>query len=84
MLRGLLLLFWRQGVQRPSRTVFWTQLIDILVTKRLILEEYIWLLMLNEHFLDYKETVYGQVTAQLDIAQRRARSDVGRPSVAAR
>jgi len=66
-LGGLLILVWRQGVKRPSRSVFWIQLVDILVKNPLILDEYIWLLMLNEHFLDYKETVYQQVTEQLAI-----------------
>lgn len=84
LLRGLLLLIWRQGVQRPSRVVFWTQLVDILVTKRLVLDEYLWLLMLNEHFLDYKETVYQQVTAQLAIAVTRNHSVSHRQTVAAR
>ena len=65
MLRGLLILAWRQGVKRASRTVFWTQLADILINNPWVADEYIWLLMLNEHFLDYKQTVYQQVIEQL-------------------
>jgi hypothetical protein len=68
LLEGILILFWRQGIKRSSRSVFWTQLANILIKNPLILEEYIWLLMLNEHFIDYKETVFAQVNAQLAFA----------------
>ena len=68
LLGGVLILFWRQGIKRSSRSVFWTQLANILIKNPLILEEYIWLMMLNEHFIDYKETVFAQVNAQLAFA----------------
>ena len=65
---GVLILFWRQGIKRASRSVFWIQLVSILTKNPSILDEYIWLLMLNEHFLDYKETVFAQVEEQLAFA----------------
>jgi len=65
LLGGVLILFWRQGIIRVSRSVFWTQLANILLQNPIILGDYIWLLMLNEHFLDYRETVIEQVNAQL-------------------
>jgi Fe-S oxidoreductase len=65
LLKGVLILIWRQGIKRSSRSVFWQQLADILINNRLILDEYIWLLMLNEHFLDYQQTVRRQVEEQL-------------------
>jgi radical SAM superfamily enzyme YgiQ (UPF0313 family) len=67
LLRGLLILFWRQGVKRPSRGVFWQQLIAIVINHPMILDEYIWLLMLNEHFLDYEATARQQVEQQLAL-----------------
>jgi radical SAM superfamily enzyme YgiQ (UPF0313 family) len=70
LLGGILILLWRQGIKRGSRSVFWAQLAKILIKYPLILEDYIWLLMLNEHFLDYKETAFEQVKAQLAFAQR--------------
>lgn len=66
---GLLTLFWRQGLKRPSRAVFWQQLADILTDHPLILTEYIWLLMLNEHFIDYQQMVVRQVEEQLACAR---------------
>ena len=66
---GLLTLFWRQGFKRSSRSVFWQQLADILTNHPLILAEYIWLLMLNEHFRDYQQTVVRQVQEQLAYAR---------------
>jgi radical SAM superfamily enzyme YgiQ (UPF0313 family) len=69
VLGGLLTLFWRQGFKRSSRSVFWQQLADILTNHPLILAEYIWLLMLNEHFLDYQQTVVRQVQEQLAYAR---------------
>jgi len=69
LLGGVLILFWRQGFKRDSRLIFWTQLAKILTRNPLILDEYIWLLMLNEHFIDYKETVFAQVKGQLAISR---------------
>jgi uncharacterized membrane protein len=69
LLGAVLILFWRQGFKRDSRLIFWTQLAKILTRNPVILDEYIWLLMLNEHFIDYKETVFAQVTGQLAIAR---------------
>jgi radical SAM superfamily enzyme YgiQ (UPF0313 family) len=71
LVRGVLILIWRQGIKRPSRTVFWQQLADILINHPLILDEYIWLLMLNEHFLDYQQTVVQQVQEQLGYSRAR-------------
>ena len=68
LLGGVLILVWRQGIKRASRSVFWTQLANILIKNPSILEEYIWLLMLNEHFIDYKETIFAQVNEQLAFA----------------
>ena len=70
-LGGVLILIWRQGIKRPSRAVFWQQLADILINHPLILDDYLWLLMLNEHFLDYQQTVVQQVEEQLAYSRTR-------------
>jgi hypothetical protein len=64
-LRGLLILFWRQGVRRPSRGRFWRQLAQLLWQRPRALSEYLWLLLIEEHMLRYRQLVHGQVRAQL-------------------
>jgi radical SAM superfamily enzyme YgiQ (UPF0313 family) len=76
LVRGLLIMTWRQGIKRSSRSVFWQQLTDILFNKPWILDEYLWLLMLNEHFIDYEKVVYQQVTEQLAISRTNQSSDI--------
>jgi hypothetical protein len=51
--------------------VFWQQLADILINHPLILDDYLWLMMLNEHFLDYQQTVVQQVEEQLAYSRTR-------------
>jgi len=64
-LRGLLILFWRQGVRRPSRGRFWRQLAQLLWRRPRALAEYLWLLLIEEHMLTYRQVVHAQVRAQL-------------------
>jgi hypothetical protein len=47
--------------------VFWQQLVAIVINHPMILDEYLWLLMLNEHFLDYQATARRQVEQQLAL-----------------
>ena len=82
LLKGVLVMAWRQGFQRPSRSVFWWQLADILIHHPRILDEYLWLLMLNEHFLDYQHTVKEQVHAQLAYSRTRQPQSPARLPVA--
>lgn len=65
-LTGLLTLIWRQGVKRESRWLFWRYLIRMMLERPQLLEEYLRLALLNEHFLDYREVVRDQVAAQLE------------------
>ena len=69
LLPGLLILIWRQGVRRSTRWLFWRQLMGLAINHPKILDEYLWLLMLNEHFLDYQLTVRQQVEQQLEVWQ---------------
>ncbi|WP_216903986.1 B12-binding domain-containing radical SAM protein [Synechococcus sp. CCY 9618] len=64
-LRGVLVLFWRQGLVRPSRWRFWHHLLAVAIRRPWLLDQYLWMLMLNEHFLGYRSLVVDQVTAQL-------------------
>lgn len=74
MLRGLLILIWRQGLRRPSRWRFWRQL-GLLLQRPAALGDALWLLLIEEHMLHYRELVQRQVRAQLasPLLQERAR-----------
>jgi len=65
LMRGVLIICWRQGVVRETRWVFWRRLLQICLNHPQVLDEYLWLLMLNEHFSDYQAVVRKQVEQQL-------------------
>jgi len=67
LLRGLTILCWRQGVVRKTRWLFWKHLWQIATQHPLILDEYLWLLMLNEHFITYQISMTNQVQQQLQL-----------------
>jgi len=71
LLRGLLILLWRQGIRRESRWLFWRQLGAMAWRHPSRLVDYFWLLMLEEHFLSYRDVVAQQVEAQLASRSRR-------------
>jgi hypothetical protein len=60
-----LILCWRQGVVRETRWRFWIHLVQIALLHPQVLNDYLWLLMLNEHFIDYQTCVRDQVEQQL-------------------
>ena len=69
LVRGLLTLIWRQGLRRDTRWLFWRQLVSMAWRHPLGLDNYLWLLMLNEHFIDYQMLVQQQIEAQLRSSQ---------------
>jgi hypothetical protein len=69
LVRGLLTLIWRQGLRRDTRWLFWRQLAAMAWSHPLGLDNYLWLLMLNEHFIDYQMLVQQQIEAQLRSSQ---------------
>jgi hypothetical protein len=69
LLRGLFSLILRQGVRRDTRWLFWRQLLALAWRQPEILDTYFWLLMLNEHFLDYQQPMTDQIEAQLRSAE---------------
>ena len=52
-------------VVRETRWIFWKRLAQIALNHSLVLDEYLWLLMLNEHFIDYKDFIGEQIELQL-------------------
>jgi len=64
-LRALAILVWRQGVQRQTRWPFWHHLAVMLLSRPALLEDYLWMLALEEHFLAYRSEVKQQVNDQL-------------------
>jgi radical SAM superfamily enzyme YgiQ (UPF0313 family) len=66
---GLLTMIWRQGVRRPSRGLFWRCLLDTLRHRPQLLDQVLWMCLLNEHFLEYRALVREQVQGQLRWSQ---------------
>ncbi|MFZ4803692.1 MAG: B12-binding domain-containing radical SAM protein [Synechococcus lacustris] len=64
-IKGMLTILWRQGVRRESRWLFWRQLSSMLLTKPARLKDYFWMLLLDEHFLDYQSVITEQINGQL-------------------
>ena len=65
-LAGVLTLFWNQGLRRNSRWLFWRYLIKTMVERPRVLDQYLWMCVLNEHFLEYRSVVREEVTSQLN------------------
>ena len=63
---GVLTLFWNQGLRRNSRWLFWGYLIKTMVERPQVLDQYLWMCVLNEHFLEYRSVVREEVTSQLN------------------
>ena len=63
---GVLTLFWNQGIRRNSRWLFWRYLIKTMVERPQVLDQYLWMCVLNEHFLEYRSVVREEVSSQLN------------------
>jgi radical SAM superfamily enzyme YgiQ (UPF0313 family) len=66
-LRALAILLWRQGVRRRSWLLFWRSLAEIGLRRPGLLEDFLWMVALEEHFLAYMGDVDRQVQAQLAV-----------------
>jgi radical SAM superfamily enzyme YgiQ (UPF0313 family) len=64
IMRASLILCWRQGLLRETRSVFWTYLISIAFHKPGLLRHYLTVCAHNEHFLVYRERVVAEVKSQ--------------------
>ena len=69
---GLLTLCWNQGVLRSSRWLFWGYLVDTLLKRPQVLGQYLWMCVLNEHFLEYRSVVREEITGQLNWSRSHA------------
>jgi radical SAM superfamily enzyme YgiQ (UPF0313 family) len=65
VIRALLTVFWRQGVVRKTRWLFWHHLIHILIKNPAVAEKYIIVCAHNEHFIEYRDIVKQQIETQL-------------------
>lgn len=64
-IRALLVVAWRQGIQRETRWQFWLNFIGILRHNPRVWDHYLSICALNEHFLVYRQVVRDQLEAQL-------------------
>lgn len=80
LMRGLFTLIWRQGLRRDTRWRFWSQLLALAWRHPEMMDTYLWLLMLNEHFLDYQKPMAEQIGAQLRHCDVEALDQQGRPA----
>jgi len=58
-------LCWRQGLRRNSRWLFWRQLLQLAWQRPEVLDEYLWMLLVEEHLLRYREMLHHTVASQL-------------------
>lgn len=64
-LRAVLIIFWRQGIKRSTRWQFWKQLYGILQKNPGVITRYLTNCAHIEHFLEYRQLVQDEVTAEL-------------------
>ena len=63
--RVLAALCWRQGMRRSSRWLFWRQLALMAMRRPQLLNDYLWMLLVEEHMLRYRDVIHREVEAQL-------------------
>ncbi len=73
---GMLHLFWNQGVRRPTRWGFWRYLLLTAIQRPRVLDQFLWMALLNEHFLDYRSVVRQEVNNQLQSSRTQLRAEV--------
>jgi radical SAM superfamily enzyme YgiQ (UPF0313 family) len=65
VLKAFAILCWRQGIVRKTRWKFWLNLVGILRHNPGVLQHYLGICALGEHFLEYRQLVRDQIEAQL-------------------
>ncbi len=66
-IRALLILVWRQGIVRETRFMFWHHLFSLLRHRSVVVTPYLTACACFEHFLEYRQIVREQITAQLEV-----------------
>ncbi len=64
-IRALLILIWRQGLVRETRWQFWLNLFSLAWRYPKVVVSYLSVCAQAEHFIDYRQRVRGEITAQL-------------------
>ncbi|MBM5809995.1 MAG: DUF4070 domain-containing protein, partial [Cyanobacteria bacterium M_surface_9_m1_291] len=63
--RALLIVIWRQGIQRDTRWRFWRSVLKVARKNPGVLEQFVVVLAHNEHFLEYRGVVTREIQEQL-------------------
>ena len=64
-LLGMVNLLWHQGLVRKTRWAFWRYLLLIAMRRPQVLDQFLWMALLSEHFLSYRSVVRQEVSNQL-------------------
>ncbi|MCT7955790.1 DUF4070 domain-containing protein [Laspinema palackyanum] len=64
-IRAFLTICWRQGIVRPTRWKFWLYLVNILRHNPRVVDHYLALCGLFEHFSEYRTIVRDPIESQL-------------------
>ena len=73
-LKALAIVAWRQGIKRKTRWKFWHHFFGILKNNPAVWDHYLTICAHNEHFLEYREIVRGEIELQLAEFQASERS----------
>ncbi|MBD1859406.1 MULTISPECIES: B12-binding domain-containing radical SAM protein [Leptolyngbya] len=78
VVQAFLTICWRQGVVRETRWIFWHHLFSILRNNPKVVEHYLAVCALNEHFYEYRQEVRTKIEAQLAdyLARQRLESSI--------
>lgn len=78
VVQAFLTVCWRQGVVRETRWKFWHHLFSILRNNPKVVEHYLAVCALNEHFFEYRQEVRTQIEAQLAdyLARQKLESSI--------
>ncbi|MGK7926089.1 MAG: B12-binding domain-containing radical SAM protein [Spirulina sp.] len=70
-IKALLIIFWRQGIVRKTRSTFWYYLWEMFRHNRRGIPSYLTVCAQIEHFLEYRQIVKEQIETQLAAYQER-------------
>ena len=71
IVKALLIVCWRQGILRKTRSTFWYYLWEMFRHNRRGVPSYLTVCAQIEHFLEYRQIVKEQIEAQLAVYQER-------------
>ncbi len=85
LVRALAIVCWKQGVERETRSTFWTYLFQMIKHNRGGVASYLTVCAQIEHFLEYRQIVKDEIESQIAevIATRETKAADAAPMVAA-